>query len=200
MIIRKQELKTLAHQLPPARCKKAKTLAQAEKVWTKPHPSRTYEIKEDGHRYYLQVRPRLSFINYLTSRRVSKETGVMVEKQDKLPHVRDHKFPLKWRDTVFDGKWCGGKDSAETAHAIANGVFVAAPNRIGREGRLVFWGNSFVCGPDGQFLSKVTHENPEVLVVECDRERIRDTRRVWPFLRDRRIDAYEGILRRFGNA
>jgi N-carbamoylputrescine amidase len=85
------------------------------------------------------------------------------------------------------------------AHAIANGVFVAAPNRIGREGRLVFWGNSFVCGPDGQFLSKTDHEAPEVLVVECDRERIRETRRVWPFLRDRRIDAYEGILKRFGN-
>jgi len=84
------------------------------------------------------------------------------------------------------------------AHAIANGVFVAAANRIGREGRLVFWGSSFVAGPDGQILSEAGSEAPGVLVVPCERSRIRETRRVWPFLRDRRTDAYGGLLEQFG--
>ena len=83
------------------------------------------------------------------------------------------------------------------AHAIANGVFVAAANRIGREGRLVFWGNSFVAGPDGQILSEAGSEAPGVLVVPCERSRIRETRRIWPFLRDRRIDAYGDLTKRY---
>ena len=84
------------------------------------------------------------------------------------------------------------------AHAIANGVFVAAPNRVGREGRLEFWGGSFVSDPEGRVLHKADHVAPEVVVVDCDRDRIEKTRQVWPFHRDRRIDAYDGILSRWG--
>lgn len=84
------------------------------------------------------------------------------------------------------------------AHAIANGVFVAAPNRVGREGRLEFWGGSFVADPEGRVLHQSTHQDPETAVVDCDRNRIEKARQIWPFLRDRRIDAYDGILERWG--
>ncbi|MEK7394558.1 MAG: carbon-nitrogen hydrolase, partial [Fibrobacterota bacterium] len=84
------------------------------------------------------------------------------------------------------------------AHAIANGVFVAAPNRTGREGRLQFWGGSFVADPEGRVLHQSNHDAPEMAVVDCDRDRIEKARQVWPFLRDRRIDAFGGITRRWG--
>jgi N-carbamoylputrescine amidase len=88
--------------------------------------------------------------------------------------------------------------TAMRAHAIANGVYVAAPNRIGREGRLEFWGGSFVADPEGRILHQSSHGGAEVAVVDCPRERIEKTRRVWPFLRDRRVDAYQGLLSRWG--
>ena len=82
----------------------------------------------------------------------------------------------------------------QRAHAVANGVFVAAVNRVGHEGPadagLEFWGASFVSDPFGQVLKRAAHDQEEVLVVECDRRRIEDVRRNWPFLRDRRVDAY----------
>src|SRR6202790_2904479 len=88
----------------------------------------------------------------------------------------------------------------QRSHAIANGVFVAAVNRVGFEGPadhgLEFWGNSFVADPFGQMLAEASHDREETLVVECDRRRIEEVRRNWPFLRDRRIDAYAGILNR----
>ncbi|QQS06495.1 MAG: carbon-nitrogen hydrolase [Fibrobacterota bacterium] len=84
------------------------------------------------------------------------------------------------------------------AHAIANGVFVAAPNRIGREGRLEFWGGSFVADPEGRILHQCSHDQPEVAVVECPRDRIENVRHTWPFLRDRRTDAYDGMMSRWG--
>jgi len=96
------------------------------------------------------------------------------------------------------------------AHAISNGVFVAAVNRVGHEKPLEdspnrpadyqgieFWGGSFVCDPFGQVLRQAGHGDEELLVVRCDLSLIEQTRRHWPFLRDRRIDAYEGITRRF---
>ena len=88
----------------------------------------------------------------------------------------------------------------QRAHAISNGLYVAAANRVGYEGPpergLEFWGGSFVSGPFGQVLAEAGHEKEETLVVECDPARIEDVRRNWPFLRDRRIDAYGPILNR----
>lgn len=93
----------------------------------------------------------------------------------------------------------------QRAHAVANGCFVAVVNRVGREAPaggdgLEFWGQSFVCGPDGAILAKASAEREEVLVAELDLRAIERQRTHWPFLRDRRVDAYEGILRRFGDA
>ena len=88
-------------------------------------------------------------------------------------------------------------ETIQRSHAIANGVFVAAVNRVGVEGGLEFWGGSFVCDPFGRVLARASHDREEVLVVECDRRLIGETRRNWPFLRDRRIDAYEGLLKRY---
>jgi N-carbamoylputrescine amidase len=83
------------------------------------------------------------------------------------------------------------------SHAIANGVFVAAVNRVGEEGAIDFWGASFVCDPNGNVLARATHHAEETLVVECDLDRIDAVRTHWPFLRDRRIDAYGDLTRRF---
>jgi N-carbamoylputrescine amidase len=89
----------------------------------------------------------------------------------------------------------------QRAHAIANGIFVAAVNRVGYEGTkasgLEFWGHSFVADPFGQVLAEGSEESEETLVVECDLRRIEEVRRNWPFLRDRRIDAYAPILERW---
>jgi N-carbamoylputrescine amidase len=90
------------------------------------------------------------------------------------------------------------------AHAIANGVYVAPVNRVGYEGNpqkgdpgLEFWGHSFVADPFGTVLSEAGDSKEEVLVVECDPAKSEDTRRNWPFLRDRRIDAYQPIQQRW---
>jgi N-carbamoylputrescine amidase len=87
----------------------------------------------------------------------------------------------------------------QRAHAIANGVYVAAVNRVGYEGPpergLEFWGASFVADPFGRVLAEAG-EGEETLIVECDPRRIEEVRRNWPFLRDRRIDAYSPILNR----
>ena len=88
----------------------------------------------------------------------------------------------------------------QRAHAIANGVYVAAVNRVGHEGPsdggLQFWGASFVCDPFGVVLKEASRTDEEILVVECDLAHQEDVRRNWPFLRDRRIDAYGPITRR----
>ena len=88
----------------------------------------------------------------------------------------------------------------QRSHAIANGIFVAAVNRVGYEGPpdhgLEFWGGSFVCDPFGRVLAEAAHDEETILVVECDPQSIDETRRNWPFLRDRRIDAYGELTRR----
>jgi N-carbamoylputrescine amidase len=88
----------------------------------------------------------------------------------------------------------------QRAHAIANGVYVAAVNRVGHEGSadggLEFWGASFVCDPFGVVLAEASRTDEAVLVVECDRAHQEEVRRNWPFLRDRRIDAYAPITKR----
>ena len=87
-------------------------------------------------------------------------------------------------------------ETSQRAHAIANGVFVAAVNRVGEEGNLTFWGNSFVADPFGRVLARASSEREETLIVPCDLDRIDEVRTNWPFLRDRRIDAYGPITRR----
>jgi N-carbamoylputrescine amidase len=89
----------------------------------------------------------------------------------------------------------------QRAHAIANGVYVAAVNRTGFEGPadkgLEFWGSSFVADPFGRLVAEASTDKDEVLVVECDPNVIDETRKNWPFLRDRRIDAYGSITERW---
>jgi N-carbamoylputrescine amidase len=84
----------------------------------------------------------------------------------------------------------------QRAHAIANGVYVAAVNRVGREGKIKFWGHSFVAGPLGEILAQAGGEREQVLLARCDLGKIEETRQSWPFLRDRRIDAYEALSAR----
>ena len=88
-------------------------------------------------------------------------------------------------------------ETTQRAHAIANGVFVAVVNRVGVEERLTFWGQSFVADPFGRVLARASATREETLVVDCDLSAIEEMRRGWPFLRDRRIDAYGDLLRRF---
>jgi N-carbamoylputrescine amidase len=89
----------------------------------------------------------------------------------------------------------------QRSHAIANGMYVAAVNRVGFEGTpdrgLEFWGNSFVADPFGVVVADAPHQNEEILIVRCNPARIEEVRRNWPFFRDRRIDAYSGITRRW---
>ncbi len=89
----------------------------------------------------------------------------------------------------------------QRAHAIANGIYVAAVNRVGHEGPtdsgLEFWGSSFVADPFGRVISEASSSKEEILITECDPARIEEVRRNWPFLRDRRVDAYAPILKRW---
>ena len=90
----------------------------------------------------------------------------------------------------------------QRSHAIANGVFVVSVNRVGHEtpaggDGLEFWGSSFVCDPFGVVLAQASVEKEETLFVDIDLKRIEEVRQNWPFLRDRRIDAYGGITKRF---
>ncbi len=83
------------------------------------------------------------------------------------------------------------------SHAIANGVFLVAPNRAGREEHIQFWGSSFICDPYGRRLAQAAREVPDAIIADCDLGQIETARTHWPFLRDRRIDAYEGLTRRW---
>lgn len=84
----------------------------------------------------------------------------------------------------------------QRSHAVANGVYVASVNRVGREGKIKFWGNSFVAGPFGEIVAHAGGERDEILLAKCDLGKIEETRQSWPFLRDRRIDAYGSLLSR----
>ncbi|MGQ9573912.1 MAG: carbon-nitrogen hydrolase [Thermoguttaceae bacterium] len=83
------------------------------------------------------------------------------------------------------------------SHAVANGLFVAAANRTGIEGQLEFWGASLVCDPSGNVLARAGHGSEQTLLVGCDLRQIEAVRTHWPFLRDRRIDAYGELTRRW---
>jgi len=90
-------------------------------------------------------------------------------------------------------------ETIQRGHAIANGVYVAAVNRVGVEDGLEFWGSTFVADPFGEVIARAAASVEETLIVKCDLNKIDQTRREWPFLRDRRIDAYGDLTRRFLN-
>ncbi|RMH59996.1 MAG: acyltransferase [Candidatus Hydrogenedentota bacterium] len=91
--------------------------------------------------------------------------------------------------------------TVQRGHAIANGLFAATVNRAGREeiedSSIEFWGGSFVSDPQGRVLAEAARDAEEILMTEIDLSLVEETRRNWPFLRDRRIDAYDGLLQRF---
>ncbi len=93
--------------------------------------------------------------------------------------------------------------TVQRGHAVANNLPVVAPNRIGQEpdpsGQsqgIRFWGNSFICGPQGEILARADDHSETILSVTLDRSRTESVRRIWPYLRDRRIDAYGDLLKR----
>jgi N-carbamoylputrescine amidase len=83
------------------------------------------------------------------------------------------------------------------SHAIANGVFLVAPNRVGLEDHIQFWGSSFIADPYGNLLSLAGQQASETISADCDLGLIETARTHWPFLRDRRIEAYDGLNQRF---
>src|SRR6266542_2457469 len=92
-------------------------------------------------------------------------------------------------------------ETIQRSHAIANGCYVAVPNRVGHEAPaggdgIEFWGQSFVCGPDGEIIAKGSVDGEEIVAAEIDWKRVNEHRTHWPFLRDRRIDAYTGLQER----
>jgi N-carbamoylputrescine amidase len=93
-------------------------------------------------------------------------------------------------------------ETVQRGHAVANGIYVAAVNRVGFEqpvantAGLEFWGSSFIADPQGEIIAKASHDKEEILIAEIDTAYMEDVRRNWPFFRDRRIDAYSDIVKR----
>ena len=93
--------------------------------------------------------------------------------------------------------------TVQRAHAVANGLPVVVANRTGFEpgpqgnGGIDFWGNSFVCGPQGEYLARADRDQEQTLVVDLDMARSEEVRRIWPYLRDRRVDAYQDLTKRY---
>jgi N-carbamoylputrescine amidase len=87
-------------------------------------------------------------------------------------------------------------ETVQRGHGVANGCYVAATNRVGTEGRTQFWGQSFVSDPYGEIVARASIEKEEILLADCDLVKQREFRRIWPFFRDRRIDAYGDLTRR----
>jgi N-carbamoylputrescine amidase len=83
-------------------------------------------------------------------------------------------------------------ETIQKSHAISNGVFLASVNRVGRENALTFWGKSFICNPFGEVIGQAENE-PQILIAKCPLSEIESTRQNWPFLRDRRVDAYQDL-------
>jgi N-carbamoylputrescine amidase len=113
---------------------------------------------------------------------------------------------IGWHPSEKDSNGAAQHDSWRTVqrgHAIATGLYVAAVNRVGHEmpaaggGGLEFWGGSFLCDPQGVLLAEASTDREEILYGTVDLAHLEDVRRNWPFLRDRRIDAYKGIEQRF---
>jgi N-carbamoylputrescine amidase len=88
-------------------------------------------------------------------------------------------------------------ETVQKGHGVANGCFVAAANRVGREGDTIFWGQSFVSNPYGEVMARTSTTEETAEAVVCDLGQLEEFRNIWPFFRDRRIDSYEPILRRW---
>lgn len=105
--------------------------------------------------------------------------------------------------------WAGAQDNdtneeqynawqtIQRSHAVANGLHVVSVNRVGEEGPMKFWGGSFVSNPFGKLLYKASHDKEEIHVEELDLDKTDSYRTHWPFMRDRRIDSYQPITKRF---
>jgi len=87
-------------------------------------------------------------------------------------------------------------ETVQCGHAVANGCYVAAVNRTGTEGETEFWGQSFVADFYGQVIARAPVSEEHILIADCDLKALEDTRRIWPFFRDRRIGSYDGITKR----
>ncbi len=83
-------------------------------------------------------------------------------------------------------------ETVQRSHAISNGVFLGSVNRVGRENALTFWGRSFICNPFGEIIGQAENE-PQIVIAQCALPEIESTRQNWPFLRDRRVDAYQDL-------
>jgi len=88
-------------------------------------------------------------------------------------------------------------ETIQRSHAIANGVYVAAVNRVGKEKDITFWGQSFIADPSGKLITRASTKKEEILYVECDLSKIDKVRESWPFLRDRRVEDYSNLSKRF---
>lgn len=111
-------------------------------------------------------------------------------------------FPtaIGWIDEEKSEFGAGQHDAWRTtmrAHAIANGLWLGAPNRVGVEERLEFWGGSLIVSPRGEVVAEADHENESITMADCNLDEIDLVRTHWPFLRDRRIDAYQDLTRRW---
>ena len=107
---------------------------------------------------------------------------------------------IGWIDEEKDEYGAGQREAWQTsmrAHAIANGLYVGAPNRVGRQRNVQFWGSSFVAGPRGQMMHVADDHSECLVVVDCPKADIDVVRTHWPFLRDRRVDAYGDLTRRW---
>jgi N-carbamoylputrescine amidase len=100
-------------------------------------------------------------------------------------------------DPLTNEEQYGAWQTVQRGHAVANGVYVVAVNRVGREADQQFWGGSFIANPQGRLLYLAPHEEEVTHVETLDLEKLDHYRTTWPFLRDRRIDSYRPILKRF---
>ncbi len=101
------------------------------------------------------------------------------------------------KPTLGEAQHCAW-ETVQRGHAVANGCFVAAVNRVGTEGETEFWGQSFVVNPYGEIVERGSEGGEEILVIDCDLAKVEEFRRIWPFFRDRRIETYGGITSRWG--
>jgi len=150
-------------------------------------------------------------LDFVTHRTSSAEIGVLICWDQWFPEaarltalagaqILFYPTAIGWTAEMPDKlrrKMYSAWETIQRAHAIANGVYVAAVNRVGVEGAIEFWGGSFVSDPFGEVIARADHGEEEILLADCNLDKIEETRRNWPFLRDRRIDAYGDLLRRF---
>ena len=100
------------------------------------------------------------------------------------------------KSTLGDAQHCAW-ETVQRGHAVANGCYLAAVNRTGHEGETEFWGRSFIANPYGEIIAKASTENQEILMQEIDLLAVEDFRRIWPFFRDRRVDSYGDLTKKW---